>query len=95
MQRKTQIKGMVKKHLDPHFRHDGTGITKEQYTMINQRVSRICYENLPPLEGMDDSEKCTWERRIKREVEKGVMKCLNEASGEKKEDKVERAGVAA
>jgi hypothetical protein len=68
---------MVSSALKPHYRQKL--ISKDEYTDINRRISRMLYELVGPAEALDGETKARWQRVAREQVNKTVNQ-LREAN---------------
>jgi hypothetical protein len=61
---------MVSSVLKPHYRQKL--ISKDEYTDINRRISRMLYELVGPAQALDSETKARWQRVASDQVNKAV-----------------------
>lgn len=72
---KLNAQKMVSSALQPHYR--GNAISKDQYTDINRRVSRMLYDKAGDLGSVSGDARETWERFASEEVAKAIKSLKN------------------
>ena len=68
---KEDIQKMVASALKPHYHSNE--VSKDQYTEINRKISRMLYDKVGAKENLNDGAKETWEKLAGEEVTKAVQ----------------------
>ncbi|KAK2789260.1 hypothetical protein FQN52_006352 [Onygenales sp. PD_12] len=69
---KSDLQKMVSSALKPHYRKHL--VSKDEYTDINRRISRMLYEKVGPIGTLDAEAKAKWSAIASEEVNKAIAK---------------------
>ncbi|PGH15461.1 hypothetical protein AJ79_02438 [Helicocarpus griseus UAMH5409] len=69
---KSSLQKMVSAALKPHYRN--REVSKDEYTDINRRISRMLYDKVGTISVLDAEAKAKWASFAKGEVEKAIVK---------------------
>ncbi|PGH02474.1 hypothetical protein GX51_04642 [Blastomyces parvus] len=69
---KSDLQKMVSAALKPHYR--SRGVSKDEYTDINRRISRMLYDKAGTTTALDTESKTKWQAVAKEEVNKAIAK---------------------
>ncbi|KLJ13772.1 hypothetical protein EMPG_11313 [Blastomyces silverae] len=69
---KSDLQKMVSAALKPHYR--SRGVSKDEYTDINRRISRMLYDKAGTTTALDTESKTKWQAVAKEEVNKAIAR---------------------
>ncbi|PGH36029.1 hypothetical protein GX50_01199 [[Emmonsia] crescens] len=88
---KSDLQKMVSAALKPHYR--SRGVSKDEYTDINRRISRMLYDKAGTTAALDAEAKTRWQAVAKEEVNRAIAK-LKESRDFNKANEASDSGQA-